>query len=139
MSNYEKCRILWIDGRLLFSPREFRLHWYGLCDKTKRVCKIANRRDVLTPLIVNGTIIGICGCEEKERCLDFECPYNRTTKESFKKSYHVKSQLPDDFAEKPMIFNSDPACLERYKELLRHHDEQATAMTLIPASRRSKE
>ena len=79
--DYRYVPILWAQESALFKQRR-RKHeiFCGICGESGRIFKLAG--DNITILIVRDIIIDTSGCEEGKRCLDFDCPLNKTTFES---------------------------------------------------------
>ena len=62
--------------------------YVGYCSLTKKVYDVT--RSHLTVLGVNDFIIEKDECEERERCLNILCDYNKTTARSFAKANNMK-------------------------------------------------
>ena len=100
MTKHKAYPIVWAAGRVLFSDLRgiAKKDWFGICGYSKRVFKIAPLRDVLTIMVVQNLYVGEHDCEEGSRCLDFDCPLNITTRESYAKSMNISpKKLPENF------------------------------------------
>ncbi len=91
----------WVQGKVInFTKKPPPGSWYCICGKTMRICKIAVK-DMLTVMIVRNFFLEKGVCEEGKCCLDFDCPFNKTTRQSMAANYHwTKKQmdnLPADF------------------------------------------
>lgn|SRR3990167_8508845 len=96
--------VLWIEGAALFDTKKKKLResFFGLCGYSKRVFRIESNINSFAVFIINDLFIIDTGkgrCEEAERCLDFDCPLNKTTWKSYKKSFTLsaKSKQPEGF------------------------------------------
>lgn len=87
----------WIAGDLLLQHGS-KKEYFCVCWHTKRICKIINEKQgiiaFLTIAAVNNIYINEKKkwCEEERRCLDFDCPLNKTTIASFALSEGVTVQ-----------------------------------------------
>lgn len=79
-------------GVLVFGKGRHKM-FLGFCMATEQLIKMmsANGLGTLTVLLVKDTYVTskegkAISCEEERRCLNIDCPINRTTKESFKLS-----------------------------------------------------
>jgi len=59
----------------------------GICEETRRVALVCPNRGgsvLYNPVVVKGLFLnGENGCEEEKRCLNFDCPRNKTTHTSY--------------------------------------------------------
>jgi hypothetical protein len=81
--------------------------WLGICGFSKRVCKIKAPSDLMSIMVIHNLYIEKGRCEEREGCLDYNCPLNRTTWESFKarEGLPKKTKKPPNFGERPIDYN----------------------------------
>ncbi len=86
------------------------LEWLGICGFSKRVCKVAPPNDMMTVLVVNNLYVTNGVCEEGTRCVDKDCPLNKTTWESFCKGNGLpeKTPAPEHFGIVPIDYNNGP-------------------------------
>jgi len=64
--------------------------YIGYCGLTQKVFAVTS--NAWKPLIVVDFIIEDGECEERERCLNILCKYNKTTPKSFAKEFHMKAK-----------------------------------------------
>jgi len=104
--------IVWVEGKLLFRdlPRRMATDLFGICGFSKRICKVAAREDWLAWFTVHNVLVHPGkSCEEKFRCLDFDCPLNRTTRVHLEIWLgKMAKKLPKDFGERTLSFNRAP-------------------------------
>lgn len=100
-------RFLWAEERVLFKSKH--KDFLGICGYSRRVAKLCPAKNIMVLLIVRDTYVDEerKQCEEEKRCLDFDCPLNKTTKETYAKAYRIPiRKLPPDFGKKPLAFNT---------------------------------
>ena len=119
-----KCYVVWVEAKIIFmiKDKEYDKTMLGICGYSGRVFKVASTES-LTTLIVHDIFINDHtqegGCEEGKRCLDFNCPKNRTTWESFRKAHSIRSRKPPVAFGQPIWFNIDnDGELISYKEFV---------------------
>ena len=118
--------IIWAEAKLILKTR--RKYFVGICGYSKRVFKIATAKgqDVLTILVVNNLYLDEERriCEEGSRCLDFDCPFNKTTKESFAHSIGIKklpAKLSNHWGERISQNTTQNGSLGSYVDLFSEH------------------
>ncbi len=81
-SNYRRVPVIWAEESAIFERKRRRKNepLIGICGESKRVFTVGG---TLEALIIQNILITDEGCEEAERCIDFDCPFNKTTFESF--------------------------------------------------------
>lgn len=112
--------IHWIKAELLFKTR--RKTMLGICGYSKRVFAIASPRDVLRILVAQDLYIGEGQngkqtCEEGARCLDFDCPLNKTNWRTYKAAFHLRGKGPEKFGQ-TMPINKDLEVLKEYQRVV---------------------
>jgi hypothetical protein len=95
----------------------------AVCGYSKRVWKITSLRDVLSVLAIRDIIISDGRCEEATRCLDFECPLNKTTLKSFREAHGIKSGRAFPKFGQPLDFNKDEEVRKMYAEWVEKYPE----------------
>lgn len=111
-----KVFVIWAEARVLFSfegkntPNERTM--LGICGYSGRIFKVASPENYITVSVVHDIFINDRtqdgGCEEGTRCLDFNCPKNRTTWESFRKAHSIRTRKSPLGFGKPIWFNTNP-------------------------------
>jgi hypothetical protein len=96
----------WIEARLLVKGGK---GFLGVCGKSRRVAKVGG---TLEAVVIRDLFITEGGCEEEARCLDVECPLNKTTPDSLRKSMGLskRCKLPD--LNEPLAVNLAPEVLD---------------------------
>lgn len=95
---------IWGEAKIFFHTRLKYL--IALCGYSKRVARVTSIKDTLSPLVIQNTYVQIDAtqnavrCEEGEACLDFDCPLNQTTWETYKKRLGAKGKKPSNFGER---------------------------------------
>lgn len=107
-----KVYVIWAEAWVLFSfegnksPDRTML---GICGYSGRIFKVTSPENVITVSVVHDIFINDRtkdgGCEEGTRCLDFSCPKNRTTWETFRNAHNIKSKKAPLGFGKPIWFN----------------------------------
>ena len=88
--------VLWVDAKIMTNTKQ--RYYLGICGYSKRVFHLAPAKSqgLLIVMIVRDLYLddelGIC--EEQRRCLDVDCPFNKTTQESFAHSIGCKKLPP---------------------------------------------
>lgn len=80
MKNAKTYAVTWAPAEISSSNGSVEV-WVGYCHYSKKAFTIAP--DNLTMMVVQDIIVDDKTCEEGKRCLNTECPYNRTTYESY--------------------------------------------------------
>ena len=80
---------IWAAANTLFHTKK--RMWLGICGNSGRIAKVTAIRDLLTPLVVQDTLVSGGKCEEGKRCLDFQCSLNLTTWDSWAASIGKKT------------------------------------------------
>lgn len=116
--------VLWVEIRVVFRIRQ--QGWLGICGYSQRVCKAFSDRDVRTLIVVQDLIVQDGRCEEDERCVDFACPLNHATRESYARANGMTQaqakRLPDGFdTREPMVWNAHSDGLNAFRDLLEKH------------------
>lgn len=95
---------LWGEAAAFFHTKIKML--VAICGFSCRVARVAAKANMLDPYIINNVYVTLddkdapVKCEEAEGCLDFDCPLNKTTWESFKKRTGAKGKKPPNFGER---------------------------------------
>jgi len=122
-------RMCWLIGHQLFeqAPKKPKNAQFAICEFSGRICKITDEKDILPMLIIRDVFVTNDDCEEKFRCLDFDCPLNKTTRETYAQQHNIKlSKIPKDFG-KRLAINGDVETgkLHSFKEIFQKKDEEA--------------
>lgn len=77
-----------VGGKVRFS--------LGICQETGKIALVSPNiggLTSLTPMIVRDLYLNGDGCEEEVRCLNFECPRNRTTYASYTRQFRWAGKM----------------------------------------------
>jgi len=111
MRKTSKFRFAWVKaGDVLDIPkknRKLRNMMVAVCEYSKRVAKLGASE--LEIMIVQDTYHTDGSCEESLRCVDFDCPLNQTTWDTWKAAGEVGPRVRrwENFGER-IGFNSGP-------------------------------
>lgn len=112
--------ILWVYAPDILETNENAM--LGICSYSKQVFSIVSPSNTPFLLIVTDIIINEAGCEDAEGCLCFECPLNKTTKQSFLRRVGKQSAVIAkwiDFDERaPIAANNSAQAKQRYSDLI---------------------
>jgi len=132
MAKEEWYPIIWAEASALFETRKKIM--LGICGYSNRVCKVASPKDALTIFVVNNLYISNDQCEEGLRCLDFDCTFNKTTRESFAHAYGYKPKSLGTFGR--LNFNMEPdGSLRSFKDVV---GDSQTGTIILSKSRGHK-
>lgn len=120
MSESRRVPIAWIEERVVLHGTRKRT-MLGVCGESHRICKIATT--MMTPIVVTDLYIQRGVCEEGRRCLDFDCPMNTTTRESYAQAMHPRQwkrfmkRLPATFGQTISLNRKPDGSLHDFSEL----------------------
>lgn len=126
--------VLWIRARDFFSTPERRAV-LGVCARSQRVWRVEDARNLLALVLLTDVLAtrvdaarapDAGACEYGARCVDFECPLNRTTRATFAQAQrltpHRARALPANFETRaPMAWNADARSRAVYTDLVRQN------------------
>jgi len=121
--------VVWAEGGAILTGLrgKEKKAMFAICGYSKRIFQIAGFNS-LEVLVVHNVIIDKehGKCEEKKRCIDFDCPLNKTTRESYARAFGINpKRLTVEFGKRAIKYNrKSDSELHNFQDILERFQEQ---------------
>jgi hypothetical protein len=110
LTSEKRYPVLWAEVSALLKTRERR--YVAIYGYSGRICKVESHRNILPVMIITDLYASPehGRCEEERRCLDFDCPLNKTTWESLQAEGEISKRKKKPHGWKPttIAYNRAP-------------------------------